>query len=172
MANVTNWVVETNWTTMFNGGDLASLPSGDAVAASNGSGAAAAITNGTQLALYCDVSIELTIGATTPTAGAWLALWLAALNQDGATYGDGNFPIGASYGTQKSYQPAWAPVGILPLNSGVAQTLLAGVIQGILMPPGSWLPILGTGGNAPTLSANAGNNVVKYRTYNVNLNGS
>jgi hypothetical protein len=172
MANVVNWIVETNWTTMFQGGDLASLPSGDAVAASNGSGAAAAITNGTQLALYCDVSIELTISSTTPTAGAWLGLWLAALQQDGTTYGDGNFPIGASYGTQKTYQPAWQPVGVIPLNSFGAQTLLAGMIQGFLMPPGSWLPIFGTGGSAPTLSSTASNSVIKYRTYNPNLNGS
>lgn len=162
-----------NWQTMFQGGDLASLASGDAVAASNGSGSALTIVNDTydnSSDAYGDqlirVSVKLTISSTTPTAGSWWAIWFALLNQDGSTYGDGNFPIGASYGTQKTYQPAVPPAILRPFNNAAgAQTVLADTVD-IWLPPGIVLPIFGTGGSAPTLNSTPSNSVIKYATFN------
>jgi hypothetical protein len=64
--------------------------------------------------------------------------------------------------------PAIAPVRTLALESSVATTLLAGFLQGIVILPGTFLPVLGNNSGAGLGSA--GNCIVKYRTYNLNLN--
>jgi hypothetical protein len=164
MANRTAWTagngVGFTWTTAINESDLESLASGSAVLSSIGG-----ITNQTALDLWCDVSVRLTISSSTPSAGAFLALYLAALLDDGATYGDGQLAAG----TQKAYLPPYPPVAVLPIESAAALTVMAGFAQGILIPPGTFNFAL-YNGTGIALSSTGSNCIVKYRTYNLNLN--
>lgn len=165
MANRTAWAagngVGLTWTSCFTGSDIASLASGSTILS-----ASSAITNGTALDIYADISVELTIGSATPSSGGYIGIYLAALLADGTTYGDGSMTSG---GSAIARAPPFSPVGIVPLESAAATTLLAGFIQGIIIPPGTFL--FGLYNNSGiTLSATGGNNVVKYRTYNQNLN--
>jgi hypothetical protein len=164
MANRTAWTAGNGagftWTTAINEADLASLASGSSVLSS-----VSDITNQTALDLYCDVSVRMTVASSTPSAGAFVALYLVALLDDGATYGDGQL----SAGTQKAFQPPYAPAALIPLESAAATTLLAGFAQGILIPPGSFRFAL-YNGTGVALSSTDANCVVKYRTYNLYLN--
>jgi hypothetical protein len=164
MANRTAWTagngVGFTWTTAINGSDLASMPSGDCVLSSISD-----ITNQTALDLWADLLVRMTIASSTPSAGAFMALYLYALLDDGATYGDGQL----SAGTQKSYTPPMAPVAVLPIESAAALTVMAGFAQGILIPPGSFRFAL-YNATGVALSSTSTNCVVKYRTYNLNLN--
>lgn len=164
MSNRTAWTPGNGqgltWGTAINGSDLASLASGSTVLSS-----VADIANGTNLDQFADISVELTISSATPSAGACLELYLAALLGDGSTYGSGEMSSGGVI----TRAPALMPVGTIPLQSSVATTLLAGFIQGIVLPPGSFRFAL-YNGSGITLSSTAGNNAVKYRTYNQNLN--
>lgn len=147
------------WTTAINGSDLASLANGSSVLSS-----VADIANQTAQDIYCDLSVRMTIASTAIAAGAFLALYLAALLDDGVTYGDGSL----SSGTQAAVVPAYSPCAIIPIRNATL-TLLAGYGQGIIIPPGSFRFALNNGSGA-ALSATAGNCVVKYRTYTLNLN--
>jgi hypothetical protein len=164
MANRTAWTagngVGFTWSIGINGSDLASLANGSTVLSS-----VADIANQTVLDLWCDVSVRMTVASATPPAGATLALYLAALLDDGATYGDGSM----TSGTVITRAPPWQPVGVVPLGNAAATTLLAGFVQGILIPPGSFRFALYNNSGA-ALSATAGNCIVKYRTYNLTLN--
>lgn len=164
MANRTAWTagngVGFTWTTAINGSDMASLANGSTVLSS-----VADIANQTALDLYCDISARFTVTSAPPPAGAFLAVYLAALLDDGATYGDGTLTSGSTI----TRAPPYAPVGIIPLESAAATTLLAGYIQGILIPPGSFRFALYNNSGA-ALSSTAGNCIVKYRTYGLNLN--
>lgn len=164
MANRTAWTAGNgeglSWGMAFNGSDLASLASGSTVLSS-----VADIANGAAFDVYCDVAVRLTIASGTPSAGAFLGLYLAALLDDGATYADGSMASGGTI----TRAPPYAPAAVIPLESAAATTLLAGFAQSILIPPGSFrFALYNSSGMA--LSPTAGNNVVKYRTYNLNLN--
>lgn len=75
-ANRTEWTSGNGqglgWssrTTAFGTADLTSLASGDSVLSS-----AAAIANGSNLDQYLDISVEITVGSSTPTTGAYIAI--------------------------------------------------------------------------------------------------
>jgi hypothetical protein len=164
MANRTAWTagngVGFTWTTAINASDLVSLTNGSTVLSS-----VADITNQTALDIYADLSVRLTVTSATPPAGAWLGIYLAALLDDGATYGDGSLTSGSTI----TRAPPWSPIGSIPLETVAAATLLAGFVQGIVIPPGSFRFALYNGSGA-ALSSTAGNCIVKYRTYNMQLN--
>jgi hypothetical protein len=164
MANRTGWTagngVGFTWTTAINASDLASLANGSTVLSS-----VADITNQTALDIYADLSVRMTLTSATPPAGAWLGIYLAALLDDGATYGDGSLTSGSTI----TRAPPWSPIGSIPLETAAAATLLAGFVQGIVIPPGSFRFALYNGSGA-ALSGTAGNCIVKYRTYNMQLN--
>jgi hypothetical protein len=165
MASRTAWTagngVGFTWTTAINGSDLASLAHGSTVLSS-----VADIANQTNLDIYADLSVRMTIGSATPSAGDYLGIYLAALLDDGATYGDGSMASGGTI----TRAPPYAPVGTIPLESAAATTVLAGFIQGIIIPPGSFRFALYNGTASLALSSTAGNCIVKYRTYNMQLN--
>jgi hypothetical protein len=146
-------------TTAFGTADLTSLATGKAMLSS-----ATAIANGTNLDQFMDISVEITVGSFTPPIGAYIGLWLALLNEDGTTYGDGQLVAG----TPKTYLPPWSPIAIIPL-ANAAMTLMCGFQTGILIPPQAFSLILYNNSNA-TFSATAANNVVSFKTYNINLN--
>jgi len=149
-----------SWTTAINGSDLASLANGSTVLSS-----VADIANQTNLDIYADVSVRMTVASGTPPTGAYLAIYLVALLDDGSTYGDGSMTSGGTI----TRAPPYSPVGIVALESAAATTLLSGFVQGIVIPPGSFRFALYNNTGA-ALSATAGNCIVRYRTYNVNLN--
>ena len=164
MANRTAWTagngVGFTWTTAINGSDLASLANGSTVLSS-----VADIANQTALDIYADISVRMTVASATPPAGAWLGLYLAALLDDGVTYGDGSLTSGSTI----TRAPPWSPIGSIALETAAAATLLAGFAQGIVIPPGSFRFALYNGSGA-SLSSTAGNCIVAYRTYNMALN--
>jgi hypothetical protein len=163
MANRTSWTagngVGLTWTEAIKTADLASLPHGDAVLSSD-----ADIANGTQLDMVADVSVRLAISSATPAAGDFIGIYLVPLLDDGSTYGDGSY-VG---GTQKALQPPYPPVGVVPLQSTNAATVLSGMVQGIVIPPGSFRFLLYLG--TASINLSSGTQTVKYRTYNINLN--
>jgi hypothetical protein len=164
MANRTAWTagngVGLTWTTAINGSDLASLASGSTVLSS-----VADIANGTNLDMYAMVGVELTVGSTTPAAGSYIGIYLMPLNEDGSTYGTGEMSSGGTI----SRAPATGLVGTIALETAGATTLFAGVIPKIELPPCSFRFAL-YNSSGVSLSATAGNCVVKYQTYNINLN--
>jgi hypothetical protein len=164
MANRTAWTAGNgagfSWATAINGSDLVSLANGSTALSS-----VADLANQAALDLYCDLSVRLTVASATLPAGATLALYLVALLDDGSTYGDGSLTSGSTVARALPY----APCGIIPLENAAAATLLAGFIQAVVIPPGSFRFALYNNSGA-ALSATASNCIVKYRTYNLNLN--
>lgn len=115
-----------------------------------------AITNGTALDLFADISIAL--GSITTGAGApYIGLYLYPLNQDGSTYGDGRFGLAAAGPPLSSYY-----VGQVPLIPSVTQAQ-EGTCTGILMPPGSFKFVAY---NQAGVALAASSNTIAYRTYN------
>lgn len=163
-ANRTAWTAGNGagltWTSGFASGDMTSMANAYAVLSS-----ASAISNGSNLDIYADVSVEITIGSATPSAGAYIAVYIAPLQEDGSTYGDGSYTAG----TAKNLVPPWPPVCVIPLQSTNATTLLAGACTGIVIPPGTFNWVI-LNESSITFSGTAANNVMKFRTYNINLN--
>lgn len=162
MANRTAWTAGNGagltWATAINSADMASMATANTVVSS-----VADIANGTNLDMFMDISASLVIASSTIVAGANLAFWLYALNQDGTTYGDGQF----TNGTAAAKTPTFAPCAAMPLVAAAAQTALIGNALQIMIPPGSFrVAIQNNSGFALT----AGTQTVKYRTYNLNLN--
>ena len=150
--------VALTWSTAINSADMASMATANTVVSS-----VADIANGTNLDMFMDVSVSLVIASSTIASGANLALWLFPLNQDGTTYGDGQF----TNGTAAAKTPAFAPFATIPLVAAASQTALLGAVTQIMIPPGSFrLAIQNNSGFTLT----AGTQAVKYRTYNINLN--
>lgn len=168
MVNRTAWVAGNGqglsaWSTRtvaFGTADLTSLADGKAVLSS-----ASDIANGTNLDQYMDISVEITVASSTPRAGGYIGLWLAMLLADGTTYGDGQLTAG----TSATYIPPWQPLALIPLTAQ-AMTLMAGQATGLLIPPQSFRLICYNFTNV-VFSGTAANNVVSFKTYNVNLNG-
>jgi hypothetical protein len=164
MASRTAWTagngVGLSWTAAFASADLTSLANGSFMLSS-----ASTIANGTNFDIYADFSVICTVGSATPPAGAWFGIFLVALLGDGSTYGDGL----ATAGTAITRAPPYSPVGSIPLETAIAATKLAGFVQGIVIPPGTFNWGLYNGSGA-ALSSTAANNTAYFRTYNMNLN--
>jgi hypothetical protein len=162
MANTTAWIaghgVGLTWTAVFATADLTSLPDGDFILSSN------AVTNGTALDIYADFSVAITVASSTPRVGAYIGIYLVPLLGDGTTYGDGQFVAGI----QHAAQPPYAPVGTIPLQN-TAMTLMSGMVQGIILPPGTFRWGL-YNYSAVAFSSTAANNAAFYRSYDQNLN--
>jgi hypothetical protein len=161
MVNRTAWTpgngVGYTWTTLINTADLATMPNGSTVLSS-----VADIANQTNQDMFMDISFSQAIASSTIVAGANLAFWLFYLNQDGTTYGDGQFVAG----TQKAQTPSFTAAGQFSLFAGAAQTTLVGMITQIPIIPGSFR-VAEQNNSGFTFS---GTQTVKYRTYNINLN--
>lgn len=113
-----------------------------------------AVSNQTALDIFCDFSIVL--GSAAFVAPNFIGVFLYPLNDDGSTYGDGRFGTAAA--------------GPPPLNYGVGSIGLVaatqaqtGTLTRIIMPPGTWKPVLWNQGG---VALNASGNTLKYRTYN------
>jgi len=145
------YVLGTNWTAAF-GSEVNSIVTGNAILSS------LAITNGTALDMFCDVSISL--GSITPVAPNFIGIYMHPLNQDGTTYGDGRFASSAA-----------GPPGATYYKGNIVLTTVVGVqtglISGIVLPPGDFKFVLYNRAGV-TLAASA--NTIKYRSYNFAVN--
>ena len=162
MANRTAWTagngVGYTWTAIIQASDFTTslLTNGQSVLGTP------TVANQTQQDMFMDISVRLSIASSTIAAGANFALWLYALLDDGATYGDGQLTAGAA----AAKTPTFAPCGTIPLVAAAAQTSLVGFVQQVIIPPGSFkLAIQNNSGF--TFS---GTQTCMYRTYNLNLN--
>ena len=146
------------WGAAINSADMASMSNNQSVVSG-----VADIANGTNLDQFMDLSFSLVIASSTIVAGANVAFWIFELNQDGTTYGDGQF----TNGTAASKTPTFPPCAVFPLVAAAAQTTLVGACMGIIIPPGSFRIAMQ---NNSGFSLTSGTQTVKYRTYNQNLN--
>lgn len=141
------------WTAAFSGTDL----TGAIANASSLLSSVADITNQTSLDIFCDFSISL--GSITTAAPNYLGVYLYPLNEDGTTYGDGNFVAG----TIKAATPSATYFKGSIIVPAAAATVSVGTLTGIIMPPGSFRFCIQNNLGASTATTA---NTYKYRTYN------
>lgn len=164
MANRTSWVADAvgqglTYGTLINSADMVSLANGSSVRSS-----VSAITNGTALAQFMDISFALILTSGTPPAGANVAFWIYNLNQDATHYGDNFLPTA---GTAVSGTPSFPPAAIHGIPPVASTTNIYGTVTGIIIPPGSFTVAIQNNSNVAFTS---GTQTVQYRTYNINLN--
>jgi hypothetical protein len=168
MANKTSWVggnlyAGLGWTSVF-GTEINSLGSNSTVSNSVMSSVPVLNANSTGGGLdqFMDISVVCNLsGSSAVPAGASFGIWLAMLNEDGVTYGDG-----LSNTTQQNIVPPYPPIAAIPLYAST-RTAVIGNQSGILMPPGNFCLIIQ---NNTQFNLAASNNTVSIRTYNQNLN--
>lgn len=115
-----------------------------------------AITNGTALDMFADISIAF--GSITVAAPARGNFYIYPLNKDGSTYGDSRFGSAAAGIPPDNYF-----VGSIGAPTGAAA--ITGALRGILLPAGTFkFVFLNMFGN--TLVGSSGN-TCQYRTYNI-----
>jgi hypothetical protein len=163
MANRTAWTAGNGagftFSQMFTPADIAGLTNGGSVLSTW-----TAVANQTNLDFFADISLEFTIATATVTAGAYFGIWIAALGNDGSTYGDGHL-VG---GTALAYVPPWSPAAIFPLGA-FSTVAMRGYAQQVMLPYNSFRWIL-YNNSGVTLSATTANNTTQFITANVQLN--
>ena len=163
MANNTGWAggrlfSGLGYTAAFNTADLNSLPSGSSVLSS-----ISEFANTTTPDQLAKISFKFTIASSTIAAGASIAFWLANLQLDGTTLGDGRLTAG----TQVAYTPPWAPVGVFPIQVGSSVTVLEGDVPPFIIDPVSFALIVQ---NNIGFSLAASGNTCSIMSYNQALN--
>jgi hypothetical protein len=158
MVTKASWVAGLGqgltWGTLINSTDIASM------ATANTSLSTVTVANGTALDMFMDISAELAIASSTIAAGANLAFWIAALEEDGTILGDNKLTAG----TPAALTPAWAPCAVIPLFAAATQTTLIGVATQIILPPGDFAVAIQ---NNSGFTLTSGTQTVTYRTYNI-----
>lgn len=139
--------VGLTWTNLMTT-ELNSLVSGNALLGGT------SVAGGTSLDIFADFS--LTLASAAFVAPNYIGLYLYPLHDDASTYGDGRFGSAAAGPPPAVYFKA--AIGIVAATQ--AQT---GVVTGIVLPPGSWKPVLHNQGG---VNLAASGNILKYRTYN------
>jgi hypothetical protein len=163
MAYKTAWTPGSpgnyGWTNALAGSDMASMVDNRFVLSTVGD-----IANGTNNDLLADFSFKFSISSSTPRVGAFVSAFLIPLLHDGSTYGDG---IPAA-GTQTANIPQSMQCGTFEIQA-VATTIMAGIILGIVLPPGTfrWGIFQYTNITLPA----AGSCSAQYRVYDINNNG-
>lgn len=115
---------------------------------------ATSVAGGTSLDIFADFS--LTLASAAFVAPNYIGLYLYPLHDDGSTYGDGRFGSSAAGPPPATY---WVGnIGIVA--AAQAQT---GILSRIILPPGTWKPVLENRGGVALASSG---NIIKYRTYN------
>lgn len=130
--------------------EVNSLVNGNAVLAAN------QLNNSTNLDLFSDISISLG-SVTTGSGSPYIGFYLYPQNQDGTTYGDGNFTGSGAAGPPPSSYYA----GPIPCQVS-ATGVIVGTLRGILLPPGLFKFVLY---NQAGVTLAASSNTISYRTY-------
>lgn len=129
--------------------EINSIVNGNAILSS------VAVTNGTALDIFADLSY-VAGGTATTAAPNFLSFYLYPLGEDASTYGDGRFGSSAAGPPPGNYF-----IGSIGF-AAAASTTIAGVVRGIVLPPGTFKFVLYNGSGA-TLDSGP---TCKYRTYN------
>ena len=133
-------------------GEINSLPTLDAVLCS------VVVSNASNLDLTMDVSVSL--GSVTTGAGSpYVGVYIYPLNQDGTTYGDGQFGSQAAGPPSASYLACNIPAPASTTGAIVGSCMTA-------IPPANYKIVLYNG----LLVTMAGSNTVKYQTFNRQVN--
>lgn len=136
----------SGWTSAF-GSVTDALASGSAVASS------IAITNGTALDVFADLSVALT--SAVFASPLFMGFYLYPLNQDGTTYGDNNFTSASTLTPPGNYFAG--SIGIS--TTAGSQT---GSLSRVVLPPGTFKFVIQNNGGVTLGSGNT----IQYRTYN------
>ncbi len=112
------------WTAAF-GSELATLANLNSVMST------LVFDNTTGLDEFIDFSLIATIASSTIASGAALGIWLAALQGDNGTYGDGRLAAG----TPAAYTPPWPAIGGIQFQTGTTITTLVGDVGGLGLRP-------------------------------------
>lgn len=134
------------WGAAF-GSVVDTLASGSAIASS------IAITNGTALDIFADISMSLSSAAFA--SPLYMAFYLYPLNQDGTSYGDGNFTSASTLTPPSNY--FINTIGI----STTAGPQTGSLVRAVL-PPGTFKFVIQNNGGVTLGSGNT----IQYRTYN------
>jgi len=149
MANIGKWNTPSSVASVLTT-ELNSLGSGSMSAASG------AINNDTNLDIYVD--LELVLASLSPTAGAFVAIYIAEAI-DGT-----NYPA-PSAADQRLQTNALLCTFALSTTAATAQRLVA---RNVVIPPGKFKIYLD---NQAGVAFGASGNTLKMLPYNVNLNG-
>lgn len=155
MTAIAKWVAGTAWTDALTT-ELNSLATGTVRIASS------AITNATNLDIYADFSAILASVDLSAKTNPRFDVYLIRLLSDGTTYEDGTDNT-----TTAGLLPVSGYVGACVFQIGTGAAAHGAMLQGILIPPGSFKPAIIQNSGA-TLGASG--NKFSYRTYNLNLN--
>lgn len=155
----TSWTagngVGYTWSQAIASARMASMTSGQSVMDGTD------ITNQTAQDMFADISISLIIASSTIVAGANIAIFLYALNQDGTTYGDNHLTT-----TAASVTPSLPPIATINCFAAATQTSIIGNATGLIIPPGTfrWAMQDNSG-----FSLTSGTQTISYRTYNIQI---
>jgi hypothetical protein len=138
-----------SWGNAFTASTLNTLASGNAILSD------LTLDNSTTLDMFADFSVAL--GSITVAAPNYLGVYLAPLNQDGSTFGDGRFASAAAGPPSTTYY-----VGSIAVPTGAAAN--EGMVRGIILPPGQFKFLVYNQLGAALVGS--GGNVAKYRSYN------
>jgi len=137
------------------GTELNSLASGASVMSS------IAFANDTGLQQFMDLSAECTIASTTITAGSSLSFFIAYLQADGTTYGDGALTAGAQ---TASWSPLLDPIGGVPTVARAGVTAIVGDIGLVPIRP-TGFRLVATNLILPATALAASGNAVSIKLY-------
>jgi hypothetical protein len=138
-----------SWANAYTASTLNSIANGNAILSD------LALDNSSALDVFCDFSMAF--GSIAVVAPNYVGVYLAPLNQDGTTYGDGRFGSSAAGPPSTSYY-----VGSIAVPTGTAAN--EGMVRGIILPPGQFKFLIYN--QMGVALAGAGANVAKYRSYN------
>jgi hypothetical protein len=135
-------------------GDAFSTATLNSIASGNAILSDLAITNGTALDIFADVSINLASAAfSSPN---FIGIYLYPLNKDASTYGDGRFGSSAAGPPGSSYQNK-----IISILATTAVQM--GTAVGFILPPGTFKFVFYNSGGVALAGSG---NTCQYRTYN------
>ncbi len=152
MSLTEKWIAGTvglTWASIMTT-ELNSLASGNAVLGSTN------LDNSTNLDMFADFSLHLASAAFV--APNFVGIFLYPLNDDGSTYGDGRFGSSAAMTAANAPTTYWAGNIVFPATTAAQN----GTLRGLLLPPGSWKPVLWNQGGVNFASSA---NTLKWRTY-------
>ncbi len=115
---------------------------------------------------FCAFSYVGAIGSSAIAAGANIAIWLACLEGDNTTYGDGLFTSGSDF----TGAPGWAPFATISLYPSTRTTVIGNTFAygPLVLPPCKFKPIVQN--NSGFTLTGTTTNQCYIATFNQNLN--
>lgn len=158
MTNLTAWAagkLAATYTSAF-GSEINSLPTGDAVLSS------VTFDNSSVGDQFMDISAVCALVAAETLSNAALSFWIAYLQADGVTYGDGRLTT-----TPAAYTPLTDPIAAIQFVNGTTITNIIGDLGPFMIRPTKFALIVQNNAGF-ALAAAAGS--ISIKTYVQNLN--